>query len=65
MNIKNYMYINQLCLKVVGLYPMKIMRYVICVSCVTSIAIPQIIMFYTHWNDLNMLMETGFEYFKK
>ena len=63
MNIRNYVFINQLVLKFVGLYPINIMRYVICISCIMLIIIPQIINIYIHWNDLNIVMETGFEYF--
>ncbi|XP_043511546.1 odorant receptor 13a-like [Frieseomelitta varia] len=59
MNIRNYVFINQLVLKFVGLYPINIIRYVICISCVMLIIIPQIINIYIHWNDLNIVMETG------
>lgn len=63
MNIRNYIFINQLVLKFVGFYPINILRYVICISCIMFIVIPQIIMIYINWNDLNIVMETGLEYF--
>ncbi|XP_043785588.1 odorant receptor 13a-like [Apis laboriosa] len=59
MNIRNYVFINQLVLKFVGFYPISIIRYVICISCIMFIVIPQIIMIYINWNDLNIVMETG------
>lgn len=63
MNIRDYVFINQLVLKFVGLYPISIVRYVICISCIMLIIIPQITMIYTNWNDLNIVMEIGFAYF--
>ncbi|XP_076479271.1 odorant receptor 13a-like [Bombus vancouverensis nearcticus] len=59
MNIRDYVFINQLVLKFVGLYPISIVRYVICISCIMLIIIPQITMIYTNWNDLNIVMEIG------
>ncbi|OAD54307.1 Odorant receptor 85e [Eufriesea mexicana] len=59
MNIRNYVFMNQLVLKFVGLYPISIIRYFICVSCVMLIIIPQIVMIYTNWYDLNTIMETS------
>ncbi|CAK9833675.1 Odorant receptor 13a [Anthophora retusa] len=57
MNIKNYVFINQMALKFVGLYPINIIRYLICISSIMLIIIPQIIMIYTNWNDLNIVLE--------
>ncbi|KOC68700.1 Putative odorant receptor 13a, partial [Habropoda laboriosa] len=59
MNIKNYVFINQLALKFVGLYPISIIRYLICISCIMLIIIPQITMIYTNWDDLNIVLETS------
>ncbi|XP_026671568.1 odorant receptor 13a-like isoform X2 [Ceratina calcarata] len=59
MNIKNYIFINQLVLKFVGFYPISITRYFICISCIMLIIIPQIMMIYANWSDLNIVMEIG------
>ncbi|XP_076632768.1 odorant receptor 13a-like [Colletes latitarsis] len=59
MNIENYIFINQLVLNFVGLYPISIARYIICIGCISLIIIPLIAQIYTNLENLNILLETS------
>ncbi|XP_053981118.1 odorant receptor 13a-like [Hylaeus volcanicus] len=59
MNIENYIFINQLVLKFVGLYPINIVRYIVCISCIILIVIPLIAQIYINLENLNILLETS------
>ncbi|XP_076182252.1 odorant receptor 13a-like [Ptiloglossa arizonensis] len=58
-NIENYIFINQLVLRLMGLYPISIARYVICISCIILIVIPLIAQIYRNWGNLNIFLETS------
>ncbi|KZC05825.1 Putative odorant receptor 13a [Dufourea novaeangliae] len=59
MNIENYTFINQLVLKFVGLYPINITRYIICINCMLLIVIPLVAHIYKNWENLNIILETS------
>ncbi|XP_011640361.2 odorant receptor 13a-like [Pogonomyrmex barbatus] len=59
MDINNYVIINRKVLKFVGLYPISIVRYVLCCACMIAIIIPQIMQIYQNWQDLSTVLETS------
>ncbi|XP_076230127.1 odorant receptor 22c-like isoform X2 [Nomia melanderi] len=59
MNIENYIFINLFVLKIVGLYPINIIRYSTCIICIVLIIIPLIIEIYKNLEDLNIIFETS------
>ncbi|XP_076381187.1 odorant receptor 13a-like [Megalopta genalis] len=59
MNVENYIFINLFVLKFVGLYPINVIRYVICFSCVILIVIPLIAHVNKNRDNLNDLLETS------
>ncbi|XP_076235029.1 odorant receptor 13a-like [Calliopsis andreniformis] len=59
MYIENYTFINQVVLKLVGLYPISIVRYIVCISSIIVIVIPLIAQIYNNWGNLNIILETS------
>ncbi|XP_076654503.1 odorant receptor 13a-like [Halictus rubicundus] len=59
MNVENYISINLLVLKFVGLYPINIIRYIISVCCIILIFVPLAAHIYKNLDSLNILLETS------
>ncbi|XP_078035686.1 odorant receptor 13a-like [Augochlora pura] len=59
MNVENYIFINLFVLKFVGLYPINVLRYAICISSVILIVIPLVAYVNENRDNLNDLLETS------
>lgn len=60
MDINNYVRINRKILKLVGLYPTSIVRYIVCCACMFTIIIPQAMQIFEDWQDLAVVLETRY-----
>jgi hypothetical protein len=60
MDINNYISINRKVLKFVGLYPICIVRYIMCCMCMITIVIPQGMQIYQNRQDLSTVLETRY-----
>lgn len=59
-NIDNYVLTNKNILKIVGLYPTSVVKYIICCMCMFGIVIPQALQIYHNWRDLAIVLETRY-----
>nr|QHN69101.1 odorant receptor 15 [Sirex noctilio] len=59
MSIDEYVFTNQIILKLVGLYPTSVIRCLVCLLCMLLIVIPQVIQIYFNRYDLAVILETS------
>ncbi|XP_043279602.1 odorant receptor 13a-like [Venturia canescens] len=59
MSIDEYVFFNRNILKIVGLYPINLLRYFACLLLIFLIVVPQMFQLYLKRNDLSVILETS------
>lgn len=65
MNIDEYVIVNKKFMEIVGLYPINLLRYFICISLIFLILVPQMFQYYLRRHDFSAILETRWAFVSK